>query len=76
MALKYLKKYKPLNVYIHDAARPNFSVKLLQNISKNLKKNNAVVPVISSNDTIKYRIKNKIFNLNKKFNVNSNTTSI
>ena len=65
MALKYLKKYKPLNVYIHDAARPNFSVKLLQNISKNLKKNNAVVPVISSNDTIKYRIKNKIFNLNR-----------
>ena len=27
-ALKYIKKYKPLNVYIHDAARPNFSIKL------------------------------------------------
>ena len=38
MALKYLKKFKPLNVYIHDAARPNFSIKLLKNISKNLKK--------------------------------------
>ena len=25
--LKYLKKYKPKNVFIHDAARPNFSIK-------------------------------------------------
>ena len=32
IALKYIKKYKPLNVYIHDAARPNFSIKLLKNI--------------------------------------------
>ena len=38
-ALKYLKKYKPHNVYIHDAARPNFTIKLLKNISKSLKKN-------------------------------------
>ena len=37
-ALKYLKKYKPNNVFIHDAARPNFSIKLLQTIIKNLKK--------------------------------------
>ena len=37
-ALRYLKKYKPLNVYIHDAARPNFSTKLLKNISKNFNK--------------------------------------
>ena len=36
-ALKYLKRYKPKNVFIHDAARPNFSVKLLKNINKNLK---------------------------------------
>ena len=46
-ALKYLKKYKPRNVFIHDAARPNFSIKLLKNMAKNLKKNKAVVPVIS-----------------------------
>ena len=38
-ALKFIKKYKPKNVYIHDAARPNFSIKLLKTISKNLKKN-------------------------------------
>jgi len=64
-ALKYLKKYKPLNVYIHDAARPNFSIKLLKNIFKNLKKNKAVVPVVSSKDSIKYKVKNQIFNLNR-----------
>ena len=38
IALKYLKKYKPNNVFIHDAARPNFSIKLLKNILKKLKK--------------------------------------
>ena len=65
IALKYIKKYKPLNVYIHDAARPNFSIKLLKNISKSLKKNKAVVPFLLSKDSLKYKIKNQIFNLNK-----------
>ncbi len=65
-ALKYIKKYKPHNVYIHDAARPDFSIKLLKNISKSLRNNKAVVPVIYSKDSIKYKIKNQIFNLNKK----------
>ena len=64
-ALKYLKKYNPRNVFIHDAARPNFSIELVKRISKNLKKNKAVVPVIPSKDSIKYKIKNQIFNLNK-----------
>ena len=64
-ALKYIKKYKPKNVYIHDAARPNFSIKLLKKISKNLKKNKAVVPFISSKDSVKYKVKNQIFNLEK-----------
>ena len=66
IAIKYLKKYKPKNVFIHDAARPNFSIKLLKNLFKNLKKNKAVVPIVSSKDSIKYKIKNQIFNLNKK----------
>ena len=64
-ALKYLKKYKPKNVFIHDAARPNFSIRLLKIISKNLKKNKAVVPIINSRDSIKYRVKNNFFNLKK-----------
>ena len=54
IALKYIKKFKPNNVLIHDAARPNFSIKLLKNISKNLKMNKAVVPIVRSKDSIKY----------------------
>ncbi len=66
IALKYLRKYKPKNVFIHDAARPNFSIKLLKNLTKNLKTNKAVIPVIPSRDSIKYKIKSQIFNLDKK----------
>ena len=66
IALKFLKKYKPKNIFIHDAARPNFSINLLKKITKNLKKNKAVVPVILSRDSIKYKIKNQIFNLKRK----------
>ena len=65
IALKYLKKYKPKNVFIHDAARPNFSIKLLKNINKYLKKNIAVVPIVNSKDSIKYKIKDQIFNLKR-----------
>ena len=65
LALRYLRKYKPKNVFIHDAARPNFSIKLLKNIAKNLNKNKAVVPVILSKDSIKYKIKSQVFNLDK-----------
>ena len=53
-------------MFIHDAARPNFSIKLLKKISKSLKQNKAVVPIISSKDSIKYRIKKQIFNLDRK----------
>ena len=65
-ALKYLKKYKPKNVFIHDAARPNFSIDLLKKIAKNLRNNKAVVPVVTSKDSIKYKVKNQVFNLRRK----------
>ena len=32
IALKYIKKFKPNNVLIHDAARPDFSLDLLKKI--------------------------------------------
>ena len=63
LALKKIKKYKPTNVLIHDAARPDFSLKLLKNLINNLKKNDAVIPVIQSKDSIKYKIKKTLFNL-------------
>tara|TARA_B100001057_G_scaffold374811_1_gene379517 strand:+ start:3301 stop:4410 length:1110 start_codon:yes stop_codon:yes gene_type:complete len=65
IALKYLKKFNPTNVLIHDAARPNFSIKLLRNLVNKLKKNKAVIPYIYSNDSVKYNLSNKIFNLNR-----------
>ncbi len=65
IALKYIKKFKPNNVLIHDAARPNFTIKLLKNLVKALKYNRAVIPAINSKDSIKYKIKNKLFNLNR-----------
>ena len=65
IALKYIKKFKPDNVLIHDAARPNFSIKLLKNLITSLKKNKATVPFVNSKDSIKYKIKNQLFNLDK-----------
>ena len=66
IGLKFIKKYKPNNVLIHDAARPNFTIKLLKNLINSLKKNKATIPVISSKDSIKYKVKNQLFNLNRK----------
>ncbi len=65
IGLKYIKKFKPTNILIHDAARPNFSIKILKNLVKSLKKNKAVVPIINTKDSIKYRVKNQLFNLNR-----------
>ena len=73
LGIKYAKKLRARNVLIHDAARPNFSTKLLINIVKNLKNNKAVVPVILSKDSIKYKIKNQIFNLDKKNSILTQT---
>ena len=64
IALKYLKKFKPKNVLIHDAARPDFSIRLLKKLVSLLKSNTAVIPFVYSKDTIKYKVKNEIFNLN------------
>ena len=53
-ALKYLKKQKNISkVLIHDAARPNFSSKLLGSIIKNMKNARAVVPKIKIEDAVK-----------------------
>jgi len=65
IGLKFIKKYKPINVLIHDAARPNFSIGLLKKLINSLKKNKAIIPVISSKDSIKYKIKNQLFNLKR-----------
>ena len=66
IALKFIKKFKPSNVLIHDAARPDFSIKLLKKLISKLKNNKAVVPFIYSKDSIKYYSQNQLFNLNRK----------
>ena len=65
IALKYIKKFKPNNVLIHDAARPNFTINLLKKLIKSLRTNKASIPVISSKDSIKYKVKNQLFNLER-----------
>ena len=58
-ALKKIEKMSCKKVLIHDAARPNSSQKLINEIIKKLDKNDAVVPIIKSNDATK-RIKKKL----------------
>ena len=56
-ALKYLIKNRGVTkVLIHDVARPNFSLKLLNIIVSKMKSAKAVVPKISINDAVKQRI--------------------
>ena len=53
-ALNYLIKQKGISkVLIHDAARPNFSEKLLFKILRNMKNSKAVVPKIYIQDAVK-----------------------
>jgi 2-C-methyl-D-erythritol 4-phosphate cytidylyltransferase / 2-C-methyl-D-erythritol 2,4-cyclodiphosphate synthase len=53
-ALKYLNNKRNMTkVLIHDAARPNFSLKLFSTIIKNIKNNRAVVPKINIQDAVK-----------------------
>ena len=63
-ALKKLKKYKPKNVLIHDAARPFCSNKLTIKILKRLDKNFSAIPYILSPD--RKVISKKEFNQNIK----------
>ena len=64
-ALEFIKNKKIKNVFIHDAARPNFSINLLKNLKKHLNNNKAVVPYINTENSTKYVNKNKIVNLKR-----------
>ena len=61
---KALKKIRNMNcgkVIIHDAARPSPSKVLINNLIKKLKKNDAVIPIIKTNDATKRAKENIIF---------------
>ena len=67
-AYKGLKSIKNNNikyVMIHDAARPNFSLKLLDKLFKILKSNDCVVPAIQTPDSIKQKKFNTVTNLKR-----------
>jgi 2-C-methyl-D-erythritol 4-phosphate cytidylyltransferase/2-C-methyl-D-erythritol 2,4-cyclodiphosphate synthase len=64
--LKSVKNFNIKNVMIHDAARPNFSLKLLDKLYKEIKFNDCVIPAIQSIDSIKQKLSNKIINLKRK----------
>jgi len=64
-ALKSLKNHKIKNVMIHDAARPNFSSKLISRLIIGLKNNDCVVPAIQTTDSVKIKLSNKIVNLKR-----------
>ena len=63
--LKNIKSYNIKNVMIHDAARPNFSLGLLDRLNKELKLNDCVIPAIQSLDSIKQKSSNIVTNLKR-----------
>ena len=65
ISLKFLKKFKPNNVLIHDSARPDFSISLIKKIIKELKEHSSVIPVVNPKDSVKYKLKNHLYNLNR-----------
>ena len=64
-ALQSIKSYNVKNVLIHDAARPNFSLKLLDRLNKELKLNDCVIPAIQTTDSIKLKSLNIVTNLKR-----------
>ena len=56
LKLKNIKNLSIKNVLIHDAARPNFSLKLLSTIIRKMKNARAVVPKVNIQDAIKQKI--------------------
>ena len=64
-ALKSIRSFNVKNVMIHDAARPNFSLKLLDTLNKELRINDCVVPAIQTTDSIKLKSLNKVTNLKR-----------
>ena len=63
--LKSIKNNKIKNVMIHDAARPNFSLKLLDKLNKELKSNDCIIPAIQTTDSVKQKSLNIVTNIKR-----------
>ncbi len=64
-AIKKIKKLNFNNVFIHDAARPNFEINLLKKMNKELKKYKAVIPYINTSNSTKILSRGKIKNYDR-----------
>ena len=64
-ALNSIKSNNIKNVIVHDAARPNFSLKLLDRLYNELKSYDCIIPAIQTMDSIKQRSSNIITNLKR-----------
>jgi len=62
-SIEYINSFNkiPENIIIHDAARPNVSIKLLNNIKNNIHKKNInyVIPYLNISSTLKKKVGNK-----------------
>lgn len=68
LALKKIKKLNCSKVLIHDAARPNTSIKLIKKILHTLRFHKTVIPTINVKDSIKLRDQaGYISNINRKY---------
>tara|TARA_B110000444_G_scaffold254957_1_gene288398 strand:- start:1019 stop:2170 length:1152 start_codon:yes stop_codon:yes gene_type:complete len=68
-SIEYIKTLNkiPENILIHDAARPNTSIRLLNKIKKNIHKKNVnfVIPYLNIDSTLKKKIGNKVSTQNR-----------
>ena len=63
--LKFIKKFNPLNVLVHDANRPFTDPKLISQILTKLKRFKAVIPRTKIQDTIKKIETDKVSSINR-----------
>ena len=63
--LRSIENHNIKNVMIHDAARPNFSLKLLKRLMDGLKSNDCVIPAIQTTDSVKQKTSNIVTNLKR-----------
>jgi len=53
IALKYIERFYPKNILIHDSVRPNIKTNIINLVIEKLNDYNAVIPVIKITDSVK-----------------------
>ena len=71
--LDYLSNFETTHVFIHDAVRPNFSTKLIENLIESAKGFHGSIPVIKPSNTIKKLKNERLETLNRSILIESQT---